>query len=68
MPVIALFYPRSGNIEKQPATFLLPQYKIMHGGSWSDMPVYLLSGSHTSKVPPQTRNAFIGFRCAQSAK
>lgn len=44
------------------------QYKIARGGSWSDMPVYLLSSSRTTKLPPSTRNAFIGFRCAQSAK
>jgi len=44
------------------------QYKMTRGGSWSDMPVYLLSASRTTKVPPDTRNAFIGFRCAQSAQ
>ena len=43
------------------------QYKIARGGSWSDLPVYLLSASRTSKLPSWTRNAFIGFRCAQSA-
>jgi formylglycine-generating enzyme required for sulfatase activity len=43
------------------------QYKMTRGGSWSDMPVYLLSASRTTKLPPETRNAFVGFRCAQSA-
>lgn len=44
------------------------QYKMIRGGSWSDMPVYLLAASRNSKLPPGTRNSFIGFRCAQSAK
>jgi len=60
-------YYREGP-EKNPEGPRKGQYKMVRGGSWSDMPVYLLSGSRTSKVPPETRNAFIGFRCAQPAK
>ncbi len=43
------------------------QYKVTRGGSWSDMPVYLLSASRTTKLLPETRNAFVGFRCSQNA-
>jgi len=60
-------YYREGP-EKNPQGPRKGQYKMVRGGSWSDMPVYLLSGSRTSKVPPETRNAFIGFRCAQPSK
>jgi formylglycine-generating enzyme required for sulfatase activity len=60
-------YYREGP-EKNPLGPRAGQYKMIRGGSWSDMPVYLLSGSRNSKLPPDTRNAFIGFRCAQSAK
>jgi formylglycine-generating enzyme required for sulfatase activity len=59
-------YYREGP-EKNPQGPKAGQYKMIRGGSWSDMPVYLMSGSRTSKLPPDTRNAFIGFRCAQSA-
>ena len=54
--------------EKNPQGPRNGQYKMVRGGSWSDMPVYLMSASRTSKLPPDTRNAFIGFRCAQSVK
>ncbi len=54
--------------EKNPPGPRTGQYKMVRGGSWSDMPVYLMAAGRTSKLPPDTRNAFIGFRCAQSAK
>ncbi len=54
--------------EKNPQGPRNGQYKMVRGGSWSDMPVYLMAAGRTSKLPPDTRNAFIGFRCAQSAK
>jgi formylglycine-generating enzyme required for sulfatase activity len=60
-------YYREGP-ERNPQGPTTGQYKMIRGGSWSDMPVYLMSASRTSKLPPETRNAFIGFRCAQSAK
>jgi formylglycine-generating enzyme required for sulfatase activity len=59
-------YYREGP-EKNPPGPKTGQYKMIRGGSWSDMPIYLMSASRTSKLPPDTRNAFIGFRCAQSA-
>jgi formylglycine-generating enzyme required for sulfatase activity len=52
---------------RNPLGPLRGQYKVTRGGSWSDMPVYLLSASRTTKLLPETRNAFVGFRCAQSA-
>ena len=60
-------YYREGP-EKNPPGPKSGQYKMIRGGSWSDMPVYLMSASRNSKLPPNTRNAFIGFRCAQSAR
>ena len=60
-------YYREGP-ERNPPGPAQGQYKMTRGGSWSDMPVYLLSASRTTKLPPGTRNGFIGFRCAQSAK
>ena len=60
-------YYREGP-ERNPQGPTTGQYKMTRGGSWSDMPVYLLSASRTTKLPLTTRNAFIGFRCAQSAK
>jgi formylglycine-generating enzyme required for sulfatase activity len=59
-------YYRDGP-QKNPPGPRTGQYKMTRGGSWSDMPVYVLSASRTTKVPSGTRNAFIGFRCAQSA-
>ena len=54
--------------EKNPQGPRSGQYKMVRGGSWSDMPVYLMAAGRTSKVPLDTRNAFIGFRCAQTVK
>jgi formylglycine-generating enzyme required for sulfatase activity len=54
--------------ERNPPGPMAGQYRMVRGGSWSDLPVYLLSASRTSKLPSTTRNAFIGFRCAQNAK
>lgn len=41
------------------------QFKVLRGGSWSDLPKYLLTYGRF-KLPPDTRNSFTGFRCAQS--
>jgi len=54
--------------EKNPPGPRTGQFKMVRGGSWSDMPVYLMTAGRTSKLLPDTRNAFIGFRCAQSAR
>ena len=41
------------------------QFKVLRGGSWSDLPKYLLTYGRF-KLPPETRNSYTGFRCAQS--
>jgi formylglycine-generating enzyme required for sulfatase activity len=41
------------------------QFKVLRGGSWSELPKYLLTYGRF-KLPPNTRNSYIGFRCAQS--
>ncbi len=40
------------------------QFKVMRGGSWSDLPKYLLTYGRF-KLPPETRNSYTGFRCAK---
>lgn len=41
------------------------QFKVLRGGSWSDMAKYMLTYGRF-KLPPSTRNSYTGFRCAQS--
>ena len=41
------------------------QFKVLRGGSWSDLPKYLLTYGRF-KLPPDTRNSYTGFRCAKS--
>jgi formylglycine-generating enzyme required for sulfatase activity len=43
------------------------QFKVLRGGSWSDLPKYLLTYGRF-KLPPGTRNSYTGFRCAKSVK
>jgi formylglycine-generating enzyme required for sulfatase activity len=40
------------------------QFKVLRGGSWSELPKYLLTYGRF-KLPPNTRNSYIGFRCAK---
>ncbi|HEX8750362.1 MAG TPA: formylglycine-generating enzyme family protein [Nitrospira sp.] len=40
------------------------QFKVLRGGSWSDLPKYLLTYGRF-KLPPETRNSYTGFRCAK---
>lgn len=40
------------------------QFKILRGGSWSDLPKYLLTYGRF-KLLPDTRNSYTGFRCAK---
>jgi formylglycine-generating enzyme required for sulfatase activity len=40
------------------------QFKVLRGGSWSDLPKYLMTAGRF-KLPPGTRNSYIGFRCAR---
>lgn len=42
------------------------QFKVLRGGSWSDLPKYLLTYGRF-KLPPDTRNSYTGFRCAAPA-
>ena len=41
------------------------QFKVLRGGSWSELPKYLLTYGRF-KLPLNTRNSYIGFRCAKS--
>jgi formylglycine-generating enzyme required for sulfatase activity len=41
------------------------KFKVLRGGSWSDLPEYLLTYGRF-KLPPETRNSYTGFRCAKS--
>lgn len=41
------------------------QFKVVRGGSWSDLAKYLLTYGRF-KLPPATRNSYTGFRCAKS--
>jgi len=41
------------------------QFKVLRGGSWSDLPKYLLTYGRF-KLPPETRNSYTGCRCAKS--
>jgi len=41
------------------------QFKVLRGGSWSDLPKYLLTYGRF-KLPSETRNSYVGFRCAKS--
>ena len=39
-------------------------FRVVRGGSWSDLPKYLLTYGRF-KLPPDTRNSYTGFRCAR---
>jgi formylglycine-generating enzyme required for sulfatase activity len=41
------------------------QFKVLRGGSWSDMAKYMLTYGRF-KLLPATRNSYTGFRCAKS--
>jgi formylglycine-generating enzyme required for sulfatase activity len=51
--------------EKNPAGPGTGQFRVLRGGSWSDLPKYLLTYGRF-KLPPETRNSYTGFRCARS--
>jgi len=40
------------------------EFKVLRGGSWSDLPKYLLSYGRF-KLLPTTKNSYTGFRCAR---
>ncbi len=41
-------------------------FRVLRGGSWSDLPKYLLTYGRF-KLSPETRNSYTGFRCARTA-
>ncbi|MGH7255496.1 MAG: formylglycine-generating enzyme family protein [Nitrospirales bacterium] len=41
------------------------EFKVMRGGSWSELPKYLLTYGRF-KLPPETKNSYTGFRFAKS--
>ena len=41
------------------------QFKVLRGGSWSELPKYLLTYGRF-KLPPSTQNSYTGFRCVKS--
>lgn len=41
------------------------QFKVLRGGSWSELPKYLLTYGRF-KLLPNARNSYTGFRCAKS--
>lgn len=44
----------------------LGSFRVVRGGSWSDLPKYLLTYGRF-KLPPETRNSYTGFRCARTS-
>lgn len=51
---------------RNPAGPEFGSFRIVRGGSWSDLPKYLLTYGRF-KLPPETRNSYTGFRCARAA-
>lgn len=41
------------------------QFKGLRGGSWSELPTYLLTYGRF-KLDPTMRNSYVGFRCARA--
>lgn len=54
-----------GSPDRNPTGPEQGQFKVVRGGSWSDLPKYLLTYGRF-KLPPNTRNSYTGFRCAQT--
>ena len=59
----ASYYERSP--DRNPTGAESGQFKVVRGGSWSDLPKYLLTYGRF-KLLPQTQNSYTGFRCAKS--
>jgi formylglycine-generating enzyme required for sulfatase activity len=51
--------------EQNPQGPELGQFKVLRGGSWSDLPKYLLTYGRF-KLTLGTKNSYTGFRCAKS--
>lgn len=54
------------SLSRNPAGPDVGSFRVVRGGSWSDLPKYLLTYAR-SKLPPETRNSYTGFRCARTA-
>ncbi|MGA6829282.1 formylglycine-generating enzyme family protein [Nitrospira sp. NS4] len=54
-----------GSPERNPQGPEQGQFKVLRGGSWSDLPKYLLAYGRF-KLPPDTKNSYTGFRCVKS--
>lgn len=52
------------SLERNPPGPSQGQFKVLRGGSWSDLPKYLLTYGRF-KLPPETKNSYTGFRCAK---
>ena len=50
--------------ERNPLGPAVGSFRVLRGGSWSDLPKYLLTYGRF-KLPPETRNSYTGFRCAR---
>jgi formylglycine-generating enzyme required for sulfatase activity len=59
----ATYYEQSP--ERNPTGPEQGMFKVLRGGAWSDLPKYLLTYGRF-KLLPNTRNSYIGFRCAKS--
>lgn len=51
---------------RNPAGPDVGSFRVLRGGSWSDLPKYLLTYGRF-KLSPETRNSYTGFRCARTA-
>ena len=54
-----------GSPERNPQGPEQGQFKVLRGGSWSDLAKYLLTYGRF-KLPPDTKNSYTGFRCVKS--
>lgn len=55
----------NGSPDRNPTGPEQGQFRVVRGGSWSDLPKYLLAYGRF-KLPPDTRNSYTGFRCART--
>jgi formylglycine-generating enzyme required for sulfatase activity len=52
------------SLDRNPQGPTQGQFKVLRGGSWSDLPKYLLTYGRF-KLLPDTKNSYTGFRCAK---
>ncbi len=51
--------------DQNPAGPPTGQFKTLRGGSWTETAL-ALRAAYRQPAPPETRNAYLGFRCAKS--